>query len=129
MLNDVTLKIEADGLHISLTPEGKEWLEIQAEREDPDGEIFWGRPYEDIWVELLESYACNGGPELLNSHTEDYVKLGALTSAPIIAYDVVRNEDYKLVTVGRVFWFPQYAVESELEILLRDGTVIFEEAG
>lgn len=127
--NLVTLEIFPDGLHIRLEPEGKEYLQGEIEeRDELTTEIFWGRPYEDVWVELLERYANNGGPELLNMHTEDYERIGALTDAPIIGYDVERDDMYDLVGIGRAFWFPRYAIESELEILFDTGEVIFEEA-
>lgn len=124
----VSLSIEKDGLHIKLEPDGREYLDGLANRDDPDGWLFFGRPGSDIWYELLEPYSTNSGPEMLNSDSEDYLRLGALTDAPIIAYDVERDDYHNLISVGKVFWFPRYAVENELETMLVKGEVVFEDA-
>lgn len=130
--NLVVLDIREDGLHIILEPDGRELLEDYVEHRpaEDDVEVFWSwkKPYDYIWWELFEYYTCNGGPEPLNPESEDYARLGALTDAPIIAYDVERDDMNDLISVGRVFWFPNYVIESELETLLTQGEVVFQSA-
>lgn len=124
--NLVTLDIRPDGLHIKLEPEGREYLESEILDRYIDNSPAWKEPHSVIIWELLERYAVNGGPELLSDGAGDYNAIGALTGAPIIAYDVERNDRNELINVGDVFWFPNYAVESELETLLEKGEVVFQ---
>jgi hypothetical protein len=122
-------------LKITLTPEGRELLEEEvvkeegeapAESGDPFGatpppkrEINFKRPHADIFGDLLEYHLCNGWEMV---PPED---IGALTSAPILSDDVERDDQGKLVRCGHVWWFPEYAVTSELEELMEKGCVEF----
>lgn len=128
--NLVTLEICDDGLHIKLEPEGREFLESQIDSKPNDDCKFyiWDMESERMLWELMEYYVCNGGPEPISTESNDRVFLGALTAAPIIAYDVDRNDQGDLVSVGRVFWFPNYMVEGELDTLFETGEVVFQEA-
>jgi hypothetical protein len=51
--------------------------------------------------------------------------VGALTSAPILSDSAQRDDDGKLTAIGNVWWFPEYAVTSELEELMEKGFVEF----
>jgi len=42
----------------------------------------------------------------------DYSTIGALTDAPIIAENVIRRDDGTLLSLGRVWWHADYAVEN-----------------
>ncbi len=120
------LFITPAGLHLLLTHHGREFLEEHRVDALPEAEMHFDRAHESLWTDLLESYSTNGGPELLRG--DDYHDIGALTEAPIIAYDVARHEGGGLYQVGRTFWFERYAIEDELETLLRTGQVVFPEA-
>jgi len=102
-----------EGITLKLTPEGRgELLEHRQE----DG---WDKGTNYILGDLLEDHFANGWEWIL---PED---IGALTSAPILSEEVERDEEGKLVSVGRVYWFPDYAVRCELEELLEKGEVFF----
>ena len=98
----------------------------------PQGEILFRTDHRSILSDLLEDHKANGGPELLSE--VDHADIGALTSAPVIAYDVERDFSDKaenigaLTNIGAVYWFERYQVESELETLLRQGFVDFPRA-
>lgn len=51
--------------------------------------------------------------------------LGALTAAPILSREIERNLFGQVVTAGRVYWFPEYAVLDEIEELRRTGNLEF----
>ncbi len=89
-------------LYITLTLEGRE--------EQP-------KTLEDA----LEYHLCNGWSMIQPE------EIGALTDAPIIGIDVQRDDQGKLIHVGRAFWFPNYMVEDPLKTLLKKGTVVFQE--
>lgn len=128
--NLVTLEIKDDGLHILLEPEGREYLETEIDSipdlESDDKFYQWKHGTNIILWELLEGDICNSDWELLNPNSEDYAALGALTDAPIMAEWVERDDDGNLKDIGRVFWFPNYMVECELETMMEKGEVIFE---
>jgi hypothetical protein len=128
--NLVTLEVKPDGLHIKLEPEGREYLESEIESKpgpDDDDKFYqWKRGTNFILWELLEPVICNSDWELLNPNSEDYVAIGALTDAPVLAEWVERNDDGDLTNIGDVYWFPNYMVESELETMMETGEVVFE---
>jgi hypothetical protein len=104
MSNRLTKFIETEnGLRIVLTDEGK--------NDSPE-----------TFEEAIEYELCNGW-ELLQPE-----EIGALTSAPILATNTLRDDDGGLVDAGRVYWFPNYCVENELETLLLSGEVFFQAA-
>jgi hypothetical protein len=58
----------------------------------------------------------------------DPAEIGALTSAPILT-DASREDDGSLRLDGaNVWWFPDYALRSPLEDLIKKGRTIFKKA-
>lgn len=51
--------------------------------------------------------------------------VAALTSAPILSDDVVVEDDGTTSVLGKVWWYPDYAVRSMPEQLTRKGQVVF----
>src|SRR5208283_5888464 len=102
----------ADGLLIKLLRAGREFL-----REQRDG-TGWKLGTDAIFSELIEWHLCNGwefvAPE----------EIGALTAAPILSDSAMRNDKGELTAIDKVFWFPNYQVESEIETLLEKGRVL-----
>jgi hypothetical protein len=41
--------------------------------------------------------------------------IGALTSAPILSDEIVRDEEGRIVEAGRVYWYRDYQVKDEIE--------------
>ncbi len=54
-------------------------------------------------------------------------EVGALTDSPIIGYDIERDEQGNPLGADRIFWYPDYQINNELDELLK-GTVTFTEA-
>lgn len=52
-------------------------------------------------------------------------EIGALTSAPILSREVTRNDAGDVLTVGRVYWYPAYAVNDPLADLVEQGVLRF----
>lgn len=143
----VKLEETAEGkLLITLTDRGREMLgsylenpcEVFREIErGHDPKYQWSKPHATILSDLLEDQIANSDLEMLSD--VDAADIGALTSSPLLAYGVQRAEKYKpananesevlegqILKLDRVYWFPNYQVESELETLLRAGKVEFE---
>jgi len=57
---------------------------------------------------LLEDHLCCGWEMV---PPED---IGALTAAPILTDDISRDDEGRVTDVGRVFWYPDYAVRDEI---------------
>jgi hypothetical protein len=128
------------GLRIDLTEAGRSFMEEYKVKREVVGsflgagseifpeaeEIEFETPPEFILAGLLED--AEGIAELLNPRSDDYLRIGALTSSPIIASGVMRDDRGEIEKVDKVFWYPGYQVQSELEELLRDGSVTFERA-
>ena len=108
----VTLTKLPKCLRISLTPAGREEL---MDKRNADGT--WKAGTDSILADLLEDHLANGW-EL----PED---IGALTSAPILSDSAQRDDQGKLTKIGDCYWFPDYAVTSELEEMLDKGFVNF----
>lgn len=53
-------------------------------------------------------------------------RIGALTSAPIFGEDIQYGDDGNIDDVGAVFWFPNYAVVNEMELLAESGELVFQ---
>lgn len=68
---------------------------------------------------LLEDHLCNGW-EMVPPE-----EIGALTSAPILSDEIERDEEGRIVTAGRVYWFPEYQVCDEIEELREKCVVLF----
>ena len=75
---------------------------------------------EGMLAELCETVTGNSAWEWVSP--ED---IGALTSAPILSDEVEQNDRGETVKVGRVFWFPDYAIRCPVEDLLERGFVEF----
>ena len=77
-----------------------------------------------VLAELLEPFASNG---VLYAVLPDQVP-GALTDAPMLTDDMDFPDNGEATAIGRVWWFPNYQVESFAETLLETGSVFFPEA-
>lgn len=111
----------AGNLVITLLPEGRE--EIQNfrayARRLAAGRSAWTA--EDTISELFERQLCNGWDRV---RPED---IGALTSCPYIFTDDCEMDDEgKITSVGRVYWFPRYEVDCLLEELEKNGSVTLQ---
>jgi len=69
---------------------------------------------------LLEDHLCNGWEMV---PPED---IGALTAAPILSEEIVRNEEGRVTDVGRVYWYPDYAVRDEIEEIRTKLALVFQ---
>lgn len=105
-----------DGITLKLTPAGREEL---LDHREGDG---WDKPTDSILYDLLEDWLCNGWEMV---PPED---IGALTSAPILSDEVERDDNGEITKVGAVYWFPDYAVTCELDVLADNGEVFFPAA-
>jgi hypothetical protein len=106
-----------NGITLKLTPAGRE--ELQS-RMGPGGG--WVKCLRSILADLLEDHLANGWEFI------EPAEIGALTSAPILSDEVERDDEGKLVWLGNVYWFPDYAVRCELEEMLENGEVFFPAA-
>lgn len=121
-------------LTITLTPEGREELIKYARREDGNSitifndqhrELVFTKPHATILEVLLKGHIEAGTCELLDEN--EAVEIGAFTGSPLIAFGVERwHSDAQIISLDRVYWFPNYQTESELETLLKTGSVTFE---
>lgn len=106
----VELEETADGLYIRLTKEGKD--EINS---------FVDKTEMDALYELTEYQWTNGMLQIVSPE-----EIGALTDAPILSTDyeyVSENTDDK--EYHNIFWFPNYCIQSVIEILKNTGSVFF----
>lgn len=67
--------------------------------------------------ETIEYEICNGW---------SWIKIGALTSAPILTDDVIFDDEGDVVEIGAVYYYNEYAIKDPVEVLLEDGYVIFQ---
>ncbi len=81
-------------------------------------EYFLSLPSMSALYELLEDFLCNGWGII---SPED---IGALTDAPIITNEIDRDDDGHIIHLGDTWWFPNYQIENEIELLL-NGKVVF----
>ena len=73
-----------------------------------------------LFFDVCEYELCNGW-SIVNP--ED---IGALTDAPIVSCEIKYFEDSdEIEDIGKVYWFPNYMVQDPLEILLKEGEVVF----
>jgi hypothetical protein len=105
-----------DGIALKLTPEGRE--ELSSYR-IPEG---WSHSPDRLLADMLEDHLCNGW-EFIQPE-----EIGALTSSPILSDSAERDDFGKLLKVDQVYWFPDYAVRSELDELYENGEVFFPAA-
>lgn len=104
----VEFSVENGQLHIRLDPDAREEVEELLEK-----------PVDQAFSELIEWHLSNGWTLL------DPGDVGALTESPILSQDVQWDEDGNILSVGRVYWFPEYQVKSEIQELLEHGEVVF----
>ena len=121
----ITLEKLPGKLRLTLTPKGREELEaklVPADENHTD-KYNWKEPHNTILQDLLEDHLCNGWEWL------EPEEIGALTAAPLLSDSVLRNDKNEVTDYENVYWFPEYAVTSELEELLDKGFVDFTRAG
>jgi hypothetical protein len=111
----VEFEKNADGLLIKLLRAGRAFL-----REQRSG-AGWKLGTDAIFSELIEWQTCNGWEFIAPE------EIAALTSSPILSDSAKRDDNGGLAAVDKVFWFPNYQVESEIETLLEKGFVLFAE--
>jgi len=111
----VEFEKNADGLLIKLLKAGRKFM-----REQRSG-TGWKLGTDAIFSELIEWQTCNGWEFIAPE------EIAALTSSPILSDSAKRNDKGELTALEKVFWFPNYQVESEIEILLEKGFVLFAE--
>jgi len=69
---------------------------------------------------LLEDHLCCGWEMV---PPED---IGALTAAPILTDDISRDDEGRVTDVGRVFWYPDYAVRDEINEIRENLVLRFQ---
>jgi len=102
-------------LEILLTGEGQANFDTVQEERDTHG-------IHAALCALLEDHLCNGWEMV---PPED---IGALTAAPILSDEVVRDDNGRAIEVGHVYWYPDYAVRDEIEELRKNLVLIFQGA-
>ena len=73
--------------------------------------------------DLLDTTGWLGNAKLFPVHPVD---IGALTCAPIVADDVIYDDDGTVRVIGNVYWYPQYEWRHFGEQLLKHEHVIFQ---
>ena len=93
---------------------------------NPQPGIDWERlkslPHDEALAELLE-YQTSNGYEWIQPY-----EIAALTDAPILAWDAVRDDKGDLIDPGAVYWFSNYQLQDAISILKRGGVVTFYKA-
>ena len=103
-------------LVITLTPAGREVIaHAEADGQNIDSDVFM--------ADLFEQPLCNGWEPVRPE------EIAALTSAPIFTDEAERDDHGQLVKVGRVYWFPNYQIESPVQTLRDKGEVVFTGVG
>lgn len=110
-------------LTLSINPNGT--LELKANAELRDELRDCGDYIERLLkiVDALEAYSCNGSFAFIPAEN-----VGALTDSPIIAESVEYDDDGTPQAVGRLWWFPDYAVIDETQALMDYGITTFSGA-
>jgi len=110
----VDLRKTGDGnLHILLNRSGRRHFADIREQRDAFG-------INPALYALLEDHLCNGWEMV---PPED---IGALTAAPILSDEIVRDDDGRVTEAGRVYWYPDYAVRDEIEELRSHLMLVFQ---
>ena len=113
----INIQKEKDCLLISLNEDGKKEIQdIIKNKHD-----YFGK-----WLDLTEYEMCNGVFDFV--HPE---KIGALTDAPIIAFNVYYDDDGNLQEHedAEYYWFADYMVTDEFYLLKQNKQVKFIKAG
>lgn len=103
-------------LEITLTTDGREEIAdvLADDKISADGKL----------ATVLE-YELGNGWELL-PHGIAPDEVGGLTEAPMLSDETAHDEYTNAFThIGRIYWFPDYAVRDPVEVLARDGVVRF----
>jgi hypothetical protein len=106
-------KTEGGDLEITLTQNGQSHFAMIQEEKDAHG-------IHAALCALLEDHLGSGWEMV---PPED---LGALTAAPILSNEIVRDDQGEVIEAGRVYWFPDYMVRDEIEELRTELTVLFQ---
>lgn len=108
----INFREENNCLYISLTENGKEAI---------DDIINNDSDFNSKWCDLIEYERCNGYFDFILPE-----ELGALTTAPIIGFDVCRDEDYNIegIESTRYYWLSNYCLINEFEILKSGEEII-----
>jgi hypothetical protein len=106
-------KMDNGNLQIALTKSGRANFSAIREERDRSG-------IHAALCALFEDHLCNGW-EIVSP--ED---IGALTAAPILSDEIVRDEDGRVIETGSVYWYPDYAVHDEIEELRRNLVLVFQ---
>ncbi len=110
----VDLEKPDDGnLHILLNQNGRRHFAIIREERDTFG-------IHAALCALLEDHLSSGWEMV---PPED---IGALTAAPILSNEIIRDEDGRVIEAGRVYWYPDYAVWDEIEELRTKLSIVFQ---
>ena len=109
----INFREENNCLFISLNREGKKEIQEIIDNEHD----FFGK-----WLDLTEYESCNGVFDFV--HPE---KIGALTDAPIIAFNISYddNGDLQEYEDTRYYWFADYMVTDEFDLLKQNKEVKF----
>ena len=108
-------KSEEGDLEILLTEKGQANFDAIQEERDTHG------IYAALCT-LLEDHLCNGWEMV---PPED---IGALTAAPILSDEIVRDDEGRITEAGRVYWYPDYAVRDEIDEVRKNTVLIFRGA-
>ncbi len=145
----VTLTTTDKGnLHIVITGEGRDRLTDLIESDTLECVTLWcgtmdkcdctderkqrsiqfGKDHRTIWLDLLDDVRADSDIEFLSDG--DIAELGHLTDAPMIVAGYDTGEQGRIIAyaITDTFWFPNYAIESELQTLYTQGFVEFQNA-
>lgn len=81
------------------------------------------RGYWSAFADLFESYSCNGSYTPFDAGEGN--PFVGLTSAPCIAESMDYPDSGEAEIVGRLWWFPHYAIDDPLQELARHGRTVF----
>ncbi len=106
---------------LTQTPRGLEIklvIPVGEAREEFQADDNWNARFE----KLIESHLGNGWAWL------EPREVAALTDSPILAFDTQRDDEGELTDSGDVYWYPDYQIVDPIEVLFRDGLVVFPRA-
>jgi hypothetical protein len=115
----IEIEKREDGILLKLTPAGRE--ELKSWRAEGCMSA-WTKGTNSILCDLLEDHLANGWEFIYPA------EIGALTDSLLISDEAVRSDQGHLTELGTVYWFPDYAVRSELDDLYDNGEVFFTAA-
>jgi len=118
-----TAALSEEGTYASLTelPNGDLSIKVtDLGREELPAMLEKSKDENYIMPDLLEDIFANSSWGMVQP--ED---IGALTSAPIIGYDMLPDDEGNISSEGKVWWYPNYAVSNAMEELLEKGETIF----